>query len=281
MAHKKKLFSMILLYIVLILIVCIVLFPLYWMLVTAMRPKGEILTGYSLFPPLSRANWGIFREVLTMTNKPVLRWIQNSVEITSATTALSIIAALFGGFALSRYFRFKTTAAIGYLLLTVRLLPPVLLIVPLYVIFARLGMINSKMSLVLAKVTFILPFALWLMKGFFDGIPRELEEAAKVDGCSTTQALFRVIVPVALPGIAAVAIYSIVNSWTDYLYASVLVRNENFTITVGVTTFIQEYVINWNGLMAASLIGIAPLIIAFLFLEKYLVSGLASGGVKG
>jgi len=161
------------------------------------------------------------------------------------------------------------------------MLPGALLAIPLYLIFIRIGLINNLFSLVIANVIYIIPFGTWMIKGFFDTIPYELEEAAHIDGCSIIGALLRIVIPCSAPGIAAVSIYCTIMSWSEYLYAKTFMSGgENFTLTVGATTFIGEMEIHWNDLMAVSLIGTIPLLIAFVKLEKYLVSGMTGGAVK-
>jgi multiple sugar transport system permease protein len=267
-------------YIALIALIGTLVFPVYWMFATSIRPKGEVLTAGSIVPNWRRISFEAYRQAITLANKPMRLWMENSTKVTFATVAVSMTAAILGGYALSRFRMYKENLVLGYGLLVVRMLPSVLLIIPLYVVFMRLGMLDNLFALVIAYVTHILPFGIWMMKSFFDGIPAELEHAAQVDGCSLIGSLVRVVLPLSLPGITATAIYSAVLSWTEYLFASVFLTNRHFTVTVGVTTYIEEYVVNWNGLMAASLIGVLPVVAAFIFMERYLVQGLTAGAIK-
>jgi multiple sugar transport system permease protein len=267
-------------YLALAALIIVLVFPIYWMFATSIRPRGEVLTAASILPDWRRVSFDAYRQALTLTNKPMRRWMETSTKVTVATVAVSMVAAIFGGYALSRFRMYRENTVLGYALLVIRMLPSVLLIIPLYVVFMRLGMLDNLFALVIAYATHILPFGIWMMKSFFDGIPAELEHAAQVDGCSLTGSLFRVVLPLSLPGITATAIYSAVLSWTEYLFASVFLTNRHFTVTVGVTTYIEEYVVNWNGLMAASLIGVLPVVAAFVFMERYLVQGLTAGAIK-
>jgi multiple sugar transport system permease protein len=161
------------------------------------------------------------------------------------------------------------------------MLPGALLAIPLYVIFFRIRLVNNLFSLVIANVAYIIPFGTWMMKGFFDTIPYELEEAAHIDGCSILGSLWKVTFPLSAPGLAATAIYCAIMSWSEFLFAKTFMSGgPNLTLTVGATTFIGEMKVNWNDLMAVSLLGTIPLIIAFVWLEKYLVTGLTGGAIK-
>jgi multiple sugar transport system permease protein len=151
----------------------------------------------------------------------------------------------------------------------------------MYIIFIKLKMINSFGALILANVSAITPFSTWMMKGFYDAIPREMEEAAMIDGCSWFGTLRRIVLPLTLPGLAAVTIYAAILSWNEYLFARTLVYDPNkWIFTVGIASFVGEHSTDWSSLMAAGVIFIIPIIILFFFLEPYLVSGLTSGSVK-
>src|SRR5690606_11904843 len=153
--------------------------------------------------------------------------------------------------------------------------------IPLYIIFGRLGLISNCGALVIANTTFIVPFGSWMMKGFFDSIPRDLEDAAMIDGTSAFMALVRVVVPLSLPGLAATTIYCAILTWGEFVFASTLMSGENrWTGPIGIASFNQQYQVQWNEIMAASLIFIIPVILLFAFLERFLVQGIAAGGVK-
>ena len=191
--------------------------------------------------------------------------------------AVSILA----GYSLSR-FTVRGGHSLGLFILTAKMLPATLLVIPLFGIFRMLDLIGSLWSIILAHATLIVPFTTWMLKGYFDTIPRELEQAAMVDGCSPMGAMVRVVLPVALPGLAATALYGFVLSWSDYAYARTFLTNAqtNWTANLGITTMKGEYVTDWNEISAASILVAIPIILIYLFLERYLVGGLTAGAEK-
>lgn len=255
-------------------------FPIYWMLVTSLTPAQEVLSRTPpLLPDLTTMTLRGYEEVLTL--RPVLSWLWVSVRVTAGAVAISVVVSCLGGYSLSRLHS-RTQRAMGYSLLVGRMLPGTLLVIPLFLVFSLTGLTNSVTGLVLANTTAIIPFGCWMMKAFFDTIPAELEDAAYVDGCSRLEALWRVVLPVSAPGVAAIAIYAAVLAWSDFLFARTLVTQSSlWTLTVGVASFVGEYVVNWNGIMAAGIISLLPISILFVALERFLVGGLTGGSVKG
>jgi multiple sugar transport system permease protein len=255
------------------------LFPVYWMINTSVMPSEKILSiEPALVPSPSEMNFSAYIEVIE--RKPILRWFVNSVIVTLGSAGLSILVSILAGYSLSRYTT-KGQQIMGYVLLVSRMLPGALLVIPMYIIFSEFKLINSYLALILANITAIVPFSTWMMKGFFDGIPIEMEEAAMIDGCSWLDTFRIIVLPLTLPGLAAVSIYSAILSWNEYLFARTLAYDPNrWIFTVGIASFIGEHSVSWANLMAASLIFIAPIIVMFFFLEPYLVSGLTSGSVK-
>jgi ABC-type glycerol-3-phosphate transport system permease component len=186
-----------------------------------------------------------------------------------------------GGYALSR-FRFKGSEGAGYLILVTQMLPTTLTVIPIYLIFKSLALLDTRTGLVIAYTTFALPYCLWMMKGFFDTIPRDIEEAAQMDGCSRVSSLFRVVLPLSIPGLVATSLFAFILAWDEYLFGITLLRSaETRTIAVGIATFIGEYGTPWDLIMTTSVIATIPVLLMFLFLQRYLLQGLTAGAVKG
>nr|WP_246211813.1 carbohydrate ABC transporter permease [Phytoactinopolyspora alkaliphila] len=184
------------------------------------------------------------------------------------------------GYSLSRLAS-KFALAVGYSLFLVRLIPATLLVIPLFMMFGAIGLNNTLRSLVIANTVIIVPFAAWLMKSFFDSIPVELEEAAHADGCSRLRAFLIIVLPLAKPGIGAVAIFSAILAWGEFTFARTLIQGDaGVTVTVGLVSFVGEYTADWGALMAAGLLSVGPMVLLFILLEPLLISGLTSGAVK-
>lgn len=266
------------LYATVILTVAMILFPVYWLIVTALTTTDELYRLPPTFWPKD-PQWDIFARVWEA--KPIVRWLTNSLLAAAGSVALSMLVSVSAGYALSRY-SMRGGPTMGLFVLTAKMLPATLLVIPLFSIFSSMGLIGSLWTLVLAHSTMIIPFATWMLKGYFDTIPRELEQAAMVDGCSPIGAMVRVVLPIATPGLAATALYAFVLSWADYAYARTFLVNtpDNWTANLGITTMQGEYVTYWNDIAAASIFVALPIIAIYLFLERYLVGGLTAGAEK-
>ena len=259
------------------LVVGVLVFPIYWMFNTSLAPQNQLY----VYPPAlvhPGATLGAYAKVLH--ERPIARWFMNSLIVVLLSGVYALGAGALAGYSLSR-FRSRGAGTLGYLLLSSRMLPTTLLVIPLFVAMSAVHLINTLWSVVIANVTFIMPFATWMLKGYFDGIPRELDEAAYIDGSSRLGALARVVLPLSAPGLAATALYSAILAWDEYLFArTFLTSTSSWTISVGLGAFRGEYVTYWNEVMAASLIGTLPLILMFFVLERQLVHGLTAGAVK-
>ncbi len=265
-------------YILLGLALVLLLFPLYWMFLIATLHDDQLL----LYPPIFLPARGLFLHPFAriFVDRPLVQWLLNSTYVAILTTVISLGVSALGGYSLSRI-KTPESRVMGAMLLLVRMLPGTLLIVPLYIVFHRLHLIDNRVTLVIANTSYIIPFGVWMMKGFFDGIPKEIEESAQVDGCTIFGAFARVTLPLSRPGLVATAMYCFVFSWGELLFARTLINSGQMaTITAGVTTYIGDTTISWNDMMAASLLACVPVLVIFLFLEKHLVRGLVAGSIK-
>lgn len=275
--HRTKAQSA-LLYAVVIIVAMIVLFPIYWLFVTALSSTDELSGLPPTFWPKD-PNWSVFAKVLA--ERPILTWLANSTIVAVGSVALSMIISVLAGYSLSR-FHMRGGQGLGIFILTAKMLPATLLVIPLFAVFRNLGMIGSLWTVIIAHSTLIIPFTTWMLKGYFDTIPRELEQAAMVDGCSPLSAMIRVVLPISTPGLAATSLYAFVLSWADYAYARTFLVSEagNWTANLGIATMRGEYTTNWNEISAAAVFVAIPIMIIYLFLERYLVGGLTAGAEK-
>ena len=260
-------------------IAVVLLFPLYWMILTAVLPTGDVLSREPpLLPTWSRLDAAAF--AAAFARKPLGTWLANSLMVTIGATALSLVIAALAGYSLSR-FRTPAQQWTGLTLLLTKMLPGSLIVIPFFIMASTFHLIDSLAALMLANAAVGVPFATWMLKGFFDGIPRELEQAAMLDGCGHLSAFLYVVVPLARPGLAACAIYLAILSWSDFVFARTLINDQaRWTITTGLVSFIGEHGIDWPALMAAGVISLAPMVVLFLLLEPFLVSGMTSGSQR-
>ncbi|QQO07496.1 carbohydrate ABC transporter permease [Breznakiella homolactica] len=275
---KSKRLNNIILTALLVILVVILLFPIYWTFNSSVSTPQKIL---SKNPPLIPRDMTFKAYEEVIERKPIMLWFFNTIFISMGATIFSLACSLLAGYSLSRY-KTHGQQLMGYVLLLSRMLPGTLLVIPIYMVFSRMKLINTYQSLIIMNLVNIIPFATWMMKGFFDSIPKQIEEAAHIDGCSWFTSFVRITMPLTLPGIAAVTIYSLILCWNEFLYARTLAYNQSkWVFTVGLASFIGEHSINWSQIMAGGILFILPLIIFFILLEPFLVSGMASGSVKG
>jgi multiple sugar transport system permease protein len=248
------------------------------MLMTATMPPSTILSrNPELLPNFSGFSLDAFHTVFARL--PFLTWMINTLLVSTVSSVVSLVAATLAGYSLSRW-NFRGQHLGGSALLVSKLMPPSLIIIPLFIMFNTTGLIDTYSGLILANVATGVPLATWLAKGFFDRIPRELEQAAMIDGCSRLQALRLIILPLAKPGLGACGAYLILLSWSEFVFARTLMTDRDHQLlTVGLQSFLGEYAVDWPSLMAAGAVSLIPITILFVLLEPFLASGMTKGAL--
>jgi len=253
-------------------------FPIYWMFVTSLTTSADLFA--------RRPNWlptfsemHVYRDVFSL--KPVARWLMNSAIVAVGTTVASVALAILPAYAMSR-FRFRGKGAIGFGLFTTQMLPEAMLVVPLYAIFAKLAMLNSLGGLVLANTAFTVPVVVWILKGAIDGIPLEIEEAARVDGCTRMGIVMGVVVPLIAPTLAAASVIAFFHGWNEYVFAQTFITEDRLhTASVGLAGFVGELSTPIHSVMAVGFIYTLPAVAFYLMVQKHVVAGMTAGSVKG
>jgi multiple sugar transport system permease protein len=256
--------------------------PMLWMLLTSVKTQFAALQ----FPPEwiphspTLGNYFVLLSPRADIGRDFLRYMLNSVWVSFASTVLGVAVAVPAAYAFSR-FRFPGRNLLFYGVLLRNMFPAVVFLMPLFILMRWLGLVDTQASLILTYLTFGLPLSIWLLKGFFDNIPVQLEQAARIDGASRFRAFLLIVVPLSSPGIIATAIYSFILAWNEYVYALTFLNDKSkLTLAVGLQRFFTEYATNWPGLMAASFIMSVPVVALFLVLQKYFVRALTEGAVK-
>lgn len=252
----------------------IAVFPPLWLLITSFKPKTDAFDT-SLVKDFTLGNYS---HVLNDTNFP--SWLQNSLVVVGLSTVIGVFISATTGYAVSR-FRFPGMRPLMWLLLITQMFPVAVLIVPLYNLLAKLGLLNQPVGLVVTYLTVAVPFCAWMMKGYFDGIPVEIDEAGRVDGLNPFGTFWRLILPLAKPGLAVTAFYTFITGWAEVAYASAFMTGEeNLTLSGGLQTFVNQYTSDWGSLTAAAVIIAAPAAVIFGLVQRHLVSGLTAGATK-
>ena len=263
---------------VLALILVIVFVPMYWILVTSFKTGRQILLSQNVYAPQP---FTIDNYLYLFEESRFALWFRNSAITATASTLLSLLIGTAGAYALTRL-RFPGRRSFGAIVLVTYLVPPGLMFIPLYQTFIRIGYTDSLGTLILAYPTFLVPFVTWLLMGFFRSIPRQLEEAAMVDGATRVQALFHVVLPLAAPGLLAAGLFCFTLSWNEFLYALIFIADDSLkTLPVGLSEFVVSDFAFWGQLMAAAALASLPVIVVYIYLHKYMVQGLTAGAVKG
>lgn len=265
-------------YLILLLGCICVLLPLSWMVVTSLKSMADITLsrGLKLFPsgPTLENFVNIWKEY------PIATYIKNSAVAVGGSTIFGVICAALCGYGLSRY-EFKGKAFLLNFLLVTQMFPAVMKIIPYYKILVNLHLNNTRTGLLIVYASFSIPFCTWMMYGYFKSIPTGLDEAARVDGSSAFYTFYKIILPIAVPGLVATVIYAFLQNWNEYMFASVLMSaDEKKTITYAISTMADAYKIQWNYLMCAAMISSVPTLAVFVVMQKYLIAGMTAGAVK-
>lgn len=253
-------------------------FPIYWLIVTSLKPTNELFRRPPTLLPL-HVDWSAYIDNV-INNQDFLRYIGNSAQLGLGTVFLSVVLGTPAAYALARLpLRGKNVFVLGMLVL--QMFPGIMLAVPLYVMFSRLGLVNSLLAVSLAVTSRTLPFAILVLRPFFLDLPRDLEEAAAIDGCTPWRAFLSILMPLSLPGVATVAAFNFLSGWSDFLFSLTLLTDDSKRpVSMGLYRFISQYGIQWNNLMAVSVVAAIPAVAVFFLAQRYLIAGLAVGTEK-
>jgi multiple sugar transport system permease protein len=265
----------------LLILAFVTIFPLYTVVISSLKPLADVRAKFHWIP----SNLTLQPYVDIWKTIPLAHYFVNSVIVAVCATVASVTLAIFAAYAISRY-RFRGRTLFNVTVLSTQMFPGILFLLPLFVIFVNIErafgitLYGTYLGLIITYLTFSLPFSIWMLVGYFDSIPYELEESAMTEGASPLQALFRILLPVSLPGIAAVAIYAFITAWGEVLFASVLTTDSTRTLAIGLRNYSSQTNVYWNQLMAAAVVVSAPVVLAFLAAQRWIVRGLTAGGVK-
>ena len=251
--------------------------PLAWAISSAFKSDNEIMTNLSVIP--AHPTLAHFKVVLSQSNFGT--WFRNSLLVSGGTTFLAIVVGSLAGYAMSRW-RFRGRGLYGNSLLVIQMFPGVMLAIPMYLLLTKFHLIDTLWALLVTYLTFALAFSVWMLKGYFDGIPKEMEEAALIDGASRLRILWSIILPLARPGIVSVAVFAFLLAWNEFFFAYVFIAsNHNFTLSLGMYSFIEQFSTQWGNIMAAGTLATLPVLVFFFLLQRALTRGMMAGATKG
>jgi ABC-type glycerol-3-phosphate transport system permease component len=255
-----------------------IIYPFYWMVTASFAPEGSSLSRVSLVIPPS---FSLNAYVNLFARKPMALWLLNTFLVTAFSSGIAVPLALLAAYSLNRY-RFRGRTGFIFFVLLAQLLPVTSVVIPLFLIFRSYRLLDTLPGITIAYMTFMLPLAIWILWGYLQGIPVDFEEAALVDGCNRAQAFIRVTLPLALPGVAATLMYCFLEGWNQYFLAYVLTSNEDkWVVSLGLFSFIGEYSVEIEQMMAASVVAALPALVVFVILQRFLRGGLSLGGLRG
>ena len=274
---RNRTVTALLAYLVVFISLLFFILPILWIIYTSFRTQASIFTG-TVFPPLEEFTLENYRTILSVTDFP--RYFLNSFQIATLVTLLSLLCSVIGAYGLSRFdIRGKNALILG--IFSTQMFPQVLLIIPLYLIIFHLLLLDRVIGVVLGHIVLVLPFQIWMLKGYFDNISKDIDDSARIDGCSIPQRLIFVVLPIAAPGIMVAAFFSFVVSWGDYLIVSIVSQSQRTaTVTLAIQRLSSALLIRWGQVAAATVLTIVPTIILFYFVQNRLVEGLTAGAIK-
>jgi ABC-type glycerol-3-phosphate transport system permease component len=253
-------------------------FPLYWMVASSVRPYAELT---QTPPRLFSTSFDVTAYATVLRHSPFVRMFLNTLTVAVITTIITVTFGAMAGHSLARM-RFRGKALVSRGVLVAYIFPQILLVVPLFVAMVRMGLANTFPGLIITYLTFSFPFCMWMLTAYFQSVPRELEEAAQIDGASNFGVFWRIVLPLARPGLAASAIFTFIHSWNEFLYALVLLNSQNNqTLSIGLYRMVGGELMRWAELLASTSMMVLPILVAFLFLQEHFVAGLTAGAVKG
>lgn len=252
-------------------------FPVFWMLISSFKTNTEI---FATPPQLFTEGFSLDAYVAVLSDPEEIRFFINSYLVALAVTALTVVIALMSAYAFSR-FEFRLKRPLNMVIIGTQAVPPIALLIPFFGLMVAVGLYNTYAGLILTYIVFTLPYAIVMMTGYFNTLPRELDEAVRVDGAGSMTALWRILVPISVPGIISVAVYTFMISWNEFLFALTLTRtNDMRTVPVGIQLLLGQNAQLWNQMMAMSILGSVPVLVLFLIFQRWFIGGLTSGSVK-
>lgn len=277
MKHKSKQLGNFLCHVYLLLLTGIAMFPLVWIMISSIKGKGELTGNPTGFLPKS-VTLEYFRHVIFDLN--FITNIKNSVLISLVTTAIAIVIASLAAYGIVRFFP-RVGSAMSRVLVTTYIFPPILLAIPYSIVMAKTGLTNTRLGLIIVYLSFSIPYAVWLLVGFFKSVPIGIEEAARIDGANKLMVFIKVVLPLVAPGIVATAIYTFINAWNEFLYSLILINDTGkMTVAVALRSLNGSEILDWGDMMAASVVVVIPSIVFFCLIQNKIAGGLSEGSVK-
>jgi len=267
----------ILFYCLVVLTTLIVVFPFYWMFVNSLQSSsGRFAFPIKYLPD----NWGFVSFGIVLVSTSVGRWLFNSFLVSALAAGIALLFGSWGAYAISRFTRLRGVRAVSYLILATQMMPPVVIMIPLFIIVRQIGLVDTLQSLIVVNAIFTLPVTTWMLKSIFDSIPLELEEAGLIDGCTQLGVLRRITIPIAIPGMIAAGLFAFIASWDEYMFARTVITSPRLWVgTIGIVSFIGEWLAPWDQINAAAFLFTLVPVVLFLMVQKYFIIGVA-GGVK-